>query len=515
MSALLRSGKFLRVVTGLGRPGGGGAPPLVQETGSMPIVPMSSAYFSPYVHGFRTQSWVSPTIPLPEEDEVKANDFIPVIQYVNMETGTLQIQPLESACEQLLAEGRLWDLENLCYVSSNYASPSDRETIYIYTLKAYLSHQLPNRAIDLSNYLLKRGFDFPAFRSLFNESFTTPPPPCNRSKRRPREDPLRHFKKLIISSDSLDEALEAFHVLESKTKFPSVTEASTLIENLVKAERTDDAAVIAEKMLSRKTYPLPKIFRFLLNKLAISGSIHAMVSIGQRLSSKVKKEVSFDNRLCNAYLAAGKGEVFLDCLQKELDCATEETMESVRDKFPRGGAMGLLESEPALLVKYKKLAEGYVKTGYVAPMNVLWTYFFITGNYSEAQSIWDEYLAPSSQIMFQKVCQTARSKNDVDLATKLVELLHNAKVSPRAQGIAYSCLLDVYSQKGDFQKGFDTFNSCLDSGVKLEDINRTALLRLKSGLVKAGIKCSISIPKKSASNNHEEDEDSYAGEESS
>ncbi|CAB4065005.1 unnamed protein product [Lepeophtheirus salmonis] len=160
-----------------------------------------------------------------------------------------------------------------------------------------------------------------------------------------------------------------------------------------------------------------------------------MVSIGQRLSSKVKKEVSFDNRLCNAYLAAGKGEVFLDCLQKELDCATEETMESVRDKFPRGGAMGCLK------------------------VNLL---------YCEAQSIWDEYLAPSSQIMFQK---------------------------------------------GDFQKGFDTFNSCLDSGVKLEDINRTALLRLKSGLVKAGIKCSISIPKKSASNNHEEDEDSYAGEE--
>ncbi|CAB4065006.1 unnamed protein product [Lepeophtheirus salmonis] len=235
MSALLRSGKFLRVVTGLGRPGGGGAPPLVQETGSMPIVPMSSAYFSPYVHGFRTQSWVSPTIPLPEEDEVKANDFIPVIQYVNMETGTLQIQPLESACEQLLAEGATLGLgEPLLLINS--------------PIEPLISQTISLKGVSI----------FPAFRSLFNESFTTPPPPCNRSKRRPREDPLRHFKKLIISSDSLDEALEAFHVLESKTKFPSVTEASTLIENLVKAERTDDAAVIAEKNALSKNLSFTK-----------------------------------------------------------------------------------------------------------------------------------------------------------------------------------------------------------------------------------------------------------------
>ncbi|QQP49661.1 Uncharacterized protein FKW44_010411 [Caligus rogercresseyi] len=101
--------------------------------------------------------------------------------------------------------------------------------------------------------------------------------------------------------------------------------------------------------------------------------------------------------------------------------------------------------------------------------------------------------------MFQKVCQPARSKSDVELASRLVELLVHAKVSPRAQGIAYSCLLDVYSQREEFSMGLNTLNASLDSGVRLEDINRTALLRLKIGLEKMGLGVPFSVPKKSSS----------------
>eukprot|EP00096_Caligus_rogercresseyi_P007793 TRINITY_DN2586_c0_g1_i1.p1 TRINITY_DN2586_c0_g1~~TRINITY_DN2586_c0_g1_i1.p1 ORF type:complete len:541 (-),score=189.14 TRINITY_DN2586_c0_g1_i1:344-1891(-) len=502
---------------------GSGGPPLGPESSPGPLIPPTpcgAMYFGPQMDFRSLSSYPQAAASLPQEESseegmevlpsskavvLPPDDYIPVIQYLDMSTGLLQIQPLESACERLLMEGRLWDLENLCYVSSHYASPLDRQSLHLFTLKAYIAHVLPNRATELSNYLLKRGLDFPEFRALFNESFS---PSAHTASLRPRrrggEDtlpPLRHLKKLLLNPESLDEALEAFYLLESKTKFPSVLETSSLIENLVKADRVEDAALIAEKMLARKTYPLPKIFRFLLNKLAMSGAISPMVSIGQRLSSKVKKEVSFDNRLCNAYLAAGKGEDFLDRLQEELDRAgtDEGALEAVRDKFPRGGAMGLLESEPNLLGKYKKLAEGYVSSGYVAPMNVLWTYFFIMGHYEEAQSIWESYLAPSSQIMFQKVCQTARSKSDVELASRLVELLVHAKVSPRAQGIAYSCLLDVYSQREEFSMGLNTLNASLDSGVRLEDINRTALLRLKIGLEKMGLGVPFSVPKKSSS----------------
>jgi leucine-rich PPR motif-containing protein len=81
-----------------------------------------------------------------------------------------------------------------------------------------------------------------------------------------------------------------------------VTESSTLIELLVKGEHVREAAGLAENMLKRDTYPMPKIFRFLLNKLAANGEVELMNRVGRYLSPKVKKEVSFDNRLCNAYL---------------------------------------------------------------------------------------------------------------------------------------------------------------------------------------------------------------------
>ena len=53
--------------------------------------------------------------------------------------------------------------------------------------------------------------------------------------------------------------------------------------------------------------------------------------------------------------------------------------QGVKDRFPRGGAMGLLESHPELIEKYSALAHRFVQHGYLAPMNVLWTYYFING----------------------------------------------------------------------------------------------------------------------------------------
>merc|ERR1740128_57827 len=106
-------------------------------------------------------------------------------------------------------------------------------------------------------------------------------------------------------------------------------------------------------MLFRNTHPMPKIFRFLLNKLAITGAVEDITSIGEFLSTKIKKDVSFDNRLCNAYLSAGRGSEFLEVLVQDLALAARsgdtEELAAVKDRFPRGGAMGLLDSHPELL----------------------------------------------------------------------------------------------------------------------------------------------------------------------
>ena len=51
-----------------------------------------------------------------------------------------------------------------------------------------------------------------------------------------------------------------------------------------------------------------------------------------------------------------------------------------------------------------------------------------------------------------------------------------------ARGIAYSCLLDVLTQRGEYAEGIKALKQGLANGISIEDVNRTALKRLKEGL---------------------------------
>jgi len=312
---------------------------------------------------------------------------------------------------------------------------------------------------------------------------------------------LHRNLKRAISAGNTEEGLSLYRAMERLGRSVNVTETSSLVELLVRADMMAEAGEVTRGMLARDTHPLPKIFRFLLNKLAIMGSVDEILAVGQYLPSKIKKDVSFDNRLCNAYLSAGRGAEFLGVLVKDLEEAVrsgdKERIALVKDKFPRGGAMGLLDSHPELLERYTDLAHKFAAIDYVAPMNVLWTYHFIHGNKEVAGSIWQDYVRSSNQIMFQKVCQVARATGNIDLAFGLVEQLSGAEqVTSGARGIAYSCLLDTLCANNEHKKGWQALQEALGSKVGLEDINRTALVRLKLGLEGEGAEFPYQIPPK-------------------
>merc|ERR1719220_81523 len=314
---------------------------------------------------------------------------------------------------------------------------------------------------------------------------------------------LHRQLKRSIATESPSEGLEALVAMESLGKTTNVTETSALIEQLIRAEMMMEASNLTKGMLMRNTHPLPKIFRFLLNKLAVAGSVEEILELGQLLPTKIKKDVSFDNRLCNAYLSAGRGKEFLEMMIANVDRATHfndpEQVNRIKDQFPRGGAMGLLESYPELLDRYTTLAVKFATIDYVAPMNVLWTYHFINGNAEIAESIWQNYVKNSNQIMFQKVCQVARSTGNIDLAFGLVRHLADAsQVTSGARGIAYSCLLDCLCISKRHKEAFAALQEALEQKVTIEDINRTALLRLKQGLEEEGEVFPVRIPPKNS-----------------
>lgn len=307
--------------------------------------------------------------------------------------------------------------------------------------------------------------------------------------------------KRAIAAEKPEDGLTAYMSMESLGKTTNVTETSALIEQLIRADMMTEASSITQGMLLRNTHPLPKIFRFLLNKLAVNGSVEDILQLGQFLPTKIKKDVSYDNRLCNAYLSAGRGQEFLEVLISELDQAivsnNPEQINIIKDQFPRGGAMGLLDSYPELLDRYTTLAVKFATIDYIAPMNVLWTYHFINGNSEIAESIWQNYVKNSNQIMFQKVCQVARSTGNIDLAFGLVNHLQEAdQVTSGARGIAYSCLLDCLCVSRRHKEAYSALKRALRENVTIEDINRTALVRLKQGLEEEGESFPIVIPPK-------------------
>ena len=164
--------------------------------------------------------------------------------------------------------------------------------------------------------------------------------------------------------------------------------------------------------------------------------------------------------------------------------------------------MGLLESDPTLLTSYAEMALRFADDfDYIAPVNVLWTYYFINDQHDNARLVWDRYIKDSQQIMFQKVCQVARTQCNLDMAKRLVSLLaEEANVTPGAQGIAYSCLLDVMAKQGDYRGALGELRHGLNHyGFALEDVNRTALLRLKAGLEESGLEFPLEVPKKNPS----------------
>jgi hypothetical protein len=84
--------------------------------------------------------------------------------------------------------------------------------------------------------------------------------------------------------------------------------------------------------------------------------------------------------------------------------------------------MGLLENNPDLIDDYERLAKKFLHMGYVAPVNVLWTFFYIHGNHQRARELWEAHVRDCPQIMFQKICQTARYGEKENVTAKLAFL---------------------------------------------------------------------------------------------
>ncbi|XP_017783732.1 PREDICTED: leucine-rich PPR motif-containing protein, mitochondrial [Nicrophorus vespilloides] len=431
-----------------------------------------------------------------------------------LETPGLQNRPqrINLACQRYQQEGLVKPLEGLRDATKDL-NHIDRTDIYYQLLLSYIKQVDTDKAISLWTQMQEEDisasdqFLITLGKFLKNNNVEVPflipeqpkkqtkliktPQPVQVPAATPKKD-LTVFRQVLKSAD-VDKAME---IKKNSNENFTVTDISLLIEKLVQNDRQLEATKLTEEMLTKQQVPITRVFRFLLNKLANSGDFQAIERIGKHLDCETKKIVSFDNRICHANLVAGKAEDYLLKLETEIDNANESDLTVIGEKFPRGGAVGILERHPELLEKYENVAIKYAKRGIIAPVNVLWSHYFINNNEAKATEVWNTHMQGAPRIMFQRVVQHARGTNDENLTAKLIEHLKTSKVTEGALGNAYSCLLDVLVNKEKHEEVIENFEEAIKT-VPLDNINRTAILRVKESYEKLNKPFNHTIPAKS------------------
>lgn len=150
-------------------------------------------------------------------------------------------------------------------------------------------------------------------------------------------------------------------------------------------------------------------------------------------------------------------------------------------------------SDEAIALKYadKKI---------LAPVNILWTHYFINGDYDKSKKVWDKYLKGSSRIMFQRVVQIARTNQNEEIIKNLIDHLKTSNITEGALGNVYSCLIDIKYSKGPAKDVIETFEKALKD-VSVDSMNRTAVIRVKNCHDELGIPFTHKIPNKTKNQN--------------
>lgn len=456
-----------------------------------------------------------------------------------LETPGLRTRPhrIDTACERYKNEGMVESLEGLIEATKDL-NHIDRDKIYYTLLLSYCKVNDAEKALGLwtkmqeENVAPSDAFLVTLAKLLESKNMKIPfSVPEVKEKQNVETESKVKLDEVSIGKSSNIRPAEVSNIskfrrtlnggdveamIAAKNQFKSseqisIPDTSRFLEQLVKNNRLAEATKCVNEMLASKCFPIPRVFKFYLNRIANSGDVETMKNLQHQLNEEEKRKISFDNRYCNANITAGKSEQYLKELIEELaNAKTPDEVAKLAAKFPRGGSLGILEKHPELLPQFEKLAEGFATHNHLGPVNMLWIHFLSKGDIDRAKNVWSKYLSNAPRLMFQRVLQTAREHHDEKLAQTMIDQLRGSKISEGAIGNAYSCLIDIQTSKGNTDKALEIVKSAIKD-ICLENINRTALLHLKAALEAEGKPFPYTIPEKKSkamsSSSHSSDDD--------
>ncbi|XP_045595399.2 leucine-rich PPR motif-containing protein, mitochondrial [Procambarus clarkii] len=406
---------------------------------------------------------------------------------------------LDNQCKRYLENNRIEELEHLVN-STRDVFDLDRHMMYMHLLTAYRQQNDCEKALGLwtsmqeeniqptETFLIKLG------EFLKNNGrevpFIIPELKSEASEETPTVD-----NSLITRN--FTPAVNAKNQIELSGKQSTISDRSKLIERLLQDGQLGEASRMTRDMLISGTHPIARVLKFLMIQLAKAGDVETITFCTKYLSDDLKRRIKISNSLCAAYRNSGRSEEVLENLQTKLQEATDIDLPRLDEEFPRGGVIGILEESPQLLPKVMSLADEYASRGITGPANCVWMHLFSQGSYDEAQEFYGKHLSESSsRLMFRSILNCARRTKNADLPAKLLEFLNGQpNVHSTSKGLVYSAWIDILVDEGKIEEGLKVLQTSTDS-MHLENINQTALIKLRDALTNSGKLFPYTIPQK-------------------
>ncbi|CAL8088007.1 unnamed protein product [Orchesella dallaii] len=438
---------------------------------------------------------------------------------------------IEMFCQRYCQEGRVAELENLIQVTKDLVDV-DRNSMFFYLLQAYCKLGDADKALSvwtsmqeeniqpsvelliyLADFLRKN--DRPVPFVVPDES-ELPSSAASATSSTANQKPVAtglpksvaEFRR-CVDMNEIDKALQIKQRLESEGSSLTLTDISSLIEKLARAERLNEATRLCEQLFERGVYPQPRVLRFLVGRLANAGDVNSLETMENKLNFDIKRKVMLNTRLSVAYAIANRGEEYFENhikntvesgigADEDSSPSLAEGAEDVEElgNIPVFGSTTILLKNEQLLPQFEELANKASNVHKKALYNALWAYHMSKREFPRARDIWETQLKQESRVLFRTIAMEARNKEDAELSREVsVQVLSAENINSRAKAVACACNLSVLATSGRIDEALEFLQETLKT-IKLDDYHPTAIRLLKEQTEAANKKFPHEVPQK-------------------
>ncbi|XP_008553761.1 leucine-rich PPR motif-containing protein, mitochondrial [Microplitis demolitor] len=273
-------------------------------------------------------------------------------------------------------------------------------------------------------------------------------------------------------------------ISQESFKRVAVGKYGRLIRSVLDDNQLDKATEMAAKLIGNYAAIPVTVFTELGQKLAEAKRLDDIVKLGNLMDDSMKEKVRYEKILCTAIIEAKGLKEFIKSIKVE-DISTDENARNIEKKIHFGSIVHSLIKDPSCLEEFEAWAKKLDKAGVKRGMQVLWNYYYITGN-PKADLLWNDYMKSVPSPLIRPVIEYAQKTKDVKLIETLMDKLKkHPTLTINKSGVLMSGVMECYNLLGRYDESLGILHEATKR-YRINVIPDKILLDLKQGIERSG-----------------------------